>query len=143
MMDWLLDLLRYDPQAPLLFVDLFFWGFFAVALLGLAFLQRKMAMRNAYLFAISLFFYYKVSGLFLLLLVFSTVSDYLIGHAMHRTDTTWKRKMWLFASVFVNLGLLFYFKYAYFLADFFSDAFGLLWGAKALHGYLEQCDLWL
>ena len=62
MMDWLLDLLRYDPQAPLLFVDLFFWGFFAVALLGLAFLQRKMAMRNAYLFAISLFFYYKVSG---------------------------------------------------------------------------------
>ena len=130
MMDWLLDLLRYDPQAPLLFVDLFFWGFFAVALLGLAFLQRKMAMRNAYLFAISLFFYYKVSGLFLLLLVFSTVSDYLIGHAMHRTDTTWKRKMWLFASVFVNLGLLFYFKYAYFLADFFSDAFGLLWEPK-------------
>ena len=130
MMDWLLDLLRYDPQAPLLFVDLFFWGFFAVALLGLAFLQRKMAMRNVYLFAISLFFYYKVSGLFLLLLVFSTVSDYLIGHAMHRTDTTWKRKMWLFASVFVNLGLLFYFKYAYFLADFFSDAFGLLWEPK-------------
>ena len=69
-------------------------------------------------------------ALFLLLLVFSTVSDYLIGHAMHRTDTTWKRKMWLFASVFVNLGLLFYFKYAYFLADFFSDAFGLLWEPK-------------
>ena len=76
MMDWLL----FDPNEPLTFMQGAFWGFFLFVLSGFVFLEKRIALRNAFLFGVSLFFYWKTSGSFVLILLFSTLSDWWIGH---------------------------------------------------------------
>lgn len=119
-MNGLLDILTYQRDQPLIFTQVFFWFFFAVVLAGYSLLYPRRGLRNAYLFLISLFFYYKTSGLFVLLLIFSTVTDYFIGLRMAETNHIRKRKWWLALSIFLNLGVLVYFKYAYFFTDTFN-----------------------
>ena len=64
MIDWA-GIFGYDPGTPLIFTQFFFWGFFAVVLVGYSLVYRNRAVRYAYLFAVSLFFYWKTSGLFI------------------------------------------------------------------------------
>ena len=105
-----------------------FWVFLLCVMVGLSFLQKKTAMRNLFLFASSIFFYWNTSTWFVLLLLFSTVSDWIIGLVMDRTDG-YKRKSMLILSIVINLGLLCFFKYAYFFADASAELFGTTWEA--------------
>ncbi len=118
------DLLLYDPAHPLIFTRLFFWGFFLVVLAGYTVTHRWKGLRNAYLFLVSLFFYYKTSGLFVGILLFSTVSDFLIALAMARARPGVGKKLWLALALTINLLLLCYFKYAPFVIENVNAAFG-------------------
>ncbi len=121
-MDWFL----YDPGAPLNFMRAAFWAFLFCVLAGFALFERKIAMRNAFLFLVSLFFYWKTSGFFILILLFSTVSDWMIGHRIGHSEGN-RRKSWLALSLTLNLLLLLYFKYAYFFADSINPLLGTHW----------------
>lgn len=123
MKDWLFDIFSYNDQAPLIFTDARFWVFFAVVLTVYSIIYPHRAVRNAFLFLASIFFYYKTSGFFFSILIFSTVADYLIGFQIDKSAAT-KRKLWLAVSIVINLGVLVYFKYAYFFADSFNGIFG-------------------
>ena len=123
-MDFIRNIFLYQEDAPLLFTRLYFWGFLLIALTFYSILYKQKALRNSYLFAISLFFYYKTSGLFFLLLVFSTISDYLIGMAIYNLSSRPWKKVMVALSVTINLALLSYFKYAYFFTDSFNQVFG-------------------
>jgi alginate O-acetyltransferase complex protein AlgI len=123
-MDFLLEFLKYDPATPLIFTKFTFWAFFAVVLLGYSIAYKNRAARNAFLFAVSLFFYYKTSGFFFTILMFSTIVDYLIGFRIHNGRSQLIRKSWLTLSILINLGVLVYFKYAYFFTDSFNAIFG-------------------
>ncbi len=123
-MEYLLEFLKYDPTTPLIFTKFTFWLFFGIVLLGYSIVYKNRAARNAFLFAVSLFFYYKTSGFFFSILLFSTVVDYLIGFRIHNGKTTLSRKTWLTLSILINLGVLVYFKYAYFFTDSFNAIFG-------------------
>jgi len=120
-MSQILEQLRYAADQPLFFTRLFFWIFFAVVLAGYSFFYRKPPLRNAYLLIVSLYFYYKAGGLFFLILIFSTLVDYFIGIGIHSSRSQQKRKWLLALSITVNLGILFYFKYAYFIADILTN----------------------
>ena len=61
--------------------------------------------------------------MFFLLLIFSTFTDYYIGHAIYRSSNFFTRRRWLATSIIINLGLLSYFKYAYFFTDTFNSVF--------------------
>lgn len=87
-------------------------------------LYKKQRVRNAYLFAVSLFFYYKSSGLYFLLLVFSTIVDFFIGKRIYKTETIYKRKLLLTLSIVVNLLVLSYFKYYGFFIDSLNSVLG-------------------
>ncbi len=117
-------LFGYEEGLPLTFTQLFFWGFFVVVLAGFAVVHKRIAVRNAWLFVASLFFYYKTSGLFVLILLFSTVSDFTIAHLIHRATSLSHKRLWLALSVSINLLLLGYFKYAHFLVENINRAFG-------------------
>jgi D-alanyl-lipoteichoic acid acyltransferase DltB (MBOAT superfamily) len=78
---------------------------------------KKRVFRNGYLFFVSLLFYYKTSGLFVLLLVFSTILGYILGIRMDHTLSSSRRKIQMALGVVLNLGVLCYFKYAYFFTD--------------------------
>ncbi len=121
------EILLYREDAPLIFTRLYFWGFFGIVLLIYSAIFRKRALRNAFLFLVSLFFYYKTSGFFFSILLFSTLTDYLIGFAIDKAPKGAKKQGWLAVSITINLLVLFYFKYAYFFADSFNNLIGTEW----------------
>lgn len=127
MVDSLIQLLQAETSRPWTFLELGFWVFFALVLIGFASLERKLALRNAYLMLVSWFFYYHTSQWYVVLLIFTTSVDFGVAHALHRSDKPWLRKLLLALSVLSNLGVLFFFKYAYFAADVWNDLTGLSW----------------
>jgi alginate O-acetyltransferase complex protein AlgI len=121
--DILQRIFTFNEEAPLLFTQFYFWAFFAVVFVFLSLTQNKRLLRNSFLFFASLFFYYKTSGLFVLILIFSTFSDYYIGKGIENSQEKWKQKALVSLSIFLNLGVLCYFKYAYFFTDAFNNMF--------------------
>ncbi len=117
---------------PMLFTHLHFWLFFAFVLSVYTFIYKKNWLRNAFLFFASLFFYWKSGGHFFVILIFSTLVDYTLGQLIYKSDIQWKRKLFVGMSVFVNLSLLAYFKYAYFFVGIYNDLF---------HAHAEVVDL--
>jgi D-alanyl-lipoteichoic acid acyltransferase DltB (MBOAT superfamily) len=115
----------YSVDEPLLFTQKYFWIFFALVMGGYSFVHKHTARRNTYLFLVSLFFYYKTSGFYFIILLFSTLADFLIGGAIYRNKVKWQRQSLVALSVVVNLFVLGYFKYAYFVADFIHDLTGI------------------
>ncbi|MFO8087703.1 MAG: MBOAT family O-acyltransferase [Bacteroidales bacterium] len=122
-MEWLKNIFVYQPDTPMLFTRIAFWIFFGVLLLGYALVYKKNPVRNIYLFILSLFFYYKTGGYFFSLLIFSTIVDYTLGNLIYNNSVKWKKKVFVALSVFVNLGVLAYFKYAYFFTDIVNQIF--------------------
>lgn len=123
--DYLLRIFSFDDSNPLLFTQFQFWAFFAFIFAGFAYFKRRKILRNSYLFFISLFFYYKTSGLFVGLLVLVTCSDFLIAKRIAIAKTQLTKKLFLLLSIIIDLSILCYFKYAYFFADVLNTAFGL------------------
>ena len=82
-------------------------------------------MRNAFLFFVSLFFYFKTSGFSLLILIFVTISDFLIAQRISKAKKSTVKKMWLILSIVLDISILCYFKYAYFFADFIHSITGI------------------
>ena len=82
-------------------------------------------MRNAFLFFVSLFFYFKTSGFSLLILIFVTISDFLIAQRISKAKKSIVKKIWLILSIVLDISILCYFKYAYFFADFIHSITGI------------------
>ena len=120
------NIFYYSAEHPLIFTRYTFWLFFVVVLFGYNFLYRakNRTMRSGYLFVLSLFFYYKSSGFFFFILIFSTLTDYFIGKWVYGSKSKLKQKLFIALSIFINLGLLVYFKYSYFFVDSFNQFFG-------------------
>ena len=115
--DKLPAILQYDPSAPMLFSSgLFFFLFIGFLLIYIP-LRKHTLARIIYVTLFSLYFYYKSSGLYFGLLVFTATSDFIIAQLMSRTEKPVGRKMWVTLSLCVNLGMLAYFKYTNFLLD--------------------------
>ena len=125
MMEQLSSWFTYDPSTPLLFTQQYFWVFFALVMGAYSLMYKNTARRNIFLFAVSLFFYYKTSGFYFIILLFSTLADYSIGWAIYSNKVKWQRQTLVALSVVVNLFVLGYFKYAYFVADFIHDLTGI------------------
>ena len=95
------------------------WSVFAFVLIYYSIYDKKDAIRNTFLFAVSLFFYYKSSGLFFVILIFSTLIDYYIGEGIFKSKRQTIRKVLVVTSIIINLLVLALFKYAYFFSDSF------------------------
>ena len=126
-MDWSVvqGWLTYSENSPLLFTQLYFWVFFGLVMGAYSLVYKQTARRNVFLFLVSLFFYYKTSGFYFIILLFSTVVDFFIGRAIYRNKVNWQRQSLVALSVVVNLFVLGYFKYAYFVADFIHELTGI------------------
>ena len=124
---YLTGFLQYSSAEPWLFTRLAFWVFFTTVLGFYIFFHKKTRSRNVYLLIISLFFYYKTGGWFTILLIFSCISNYSIGLLIGNATRKAFKRIFLFTGLVINLGLLAYFKYAYFFTDvinhFTNDAF--------------------
>lgn len=89
-------------------------------------MQRNLRLQNVFLIVVSYIFYGWWDWKFLFLIGFSTLWDYLIGNIIDKQEDPTRRKLFLAASVIVNLSLLGFFKYFNFFIDSFVTAFTFL-----------------
>lgn len=115
---------EYDTNRPLMFTMVGFWIFLLALLCIYSLIFNKPMVRNTYLFLFSLLFYYKSGGIFFSLLLISTITDYAAGWMIYLSNKKYKKTAWLVFSLFVNLGMLAYFKYTAFFAGAVNTIFG-------------------
>ena len=106
--------LVYTQDAPLLFNSGIFLVLFLFFYGGYIFFYKNNLLRIIYVIAFSFFFYYKSSGSFVFLLAFSAIFNYLSGFLIDSFQLKRNRKIILWISILINIGLLFYFKYTFF-----------------------------
>ncbi|GAP72265.1 poly(beta-D-mannuronate) O-acetylase [Candidatus Symbiothrix dinenymphae] len=123
MLEFLKNTFAFNPGSPLLFTQFYFWVFFALVFAVFSRLQNKLLMRNTWLCVASLFFYYKTSGLFVLILLFTTFFNYYQAHLIYRTASNEWKKRNIVIGLIVNMFFLFFFKYAYFVTDVVNQIF--------------------
>jgi len=102
-----------------LFLPIVFFLYWFVA-------NRSVSGRNILVIIASYVFYGWWDWRFLSLIVLSSVVDFVVGRQMGQTEDDRRRKTLLMISVFVNLGLLGFFKYYNFFIASFIDAFATL-----------------
>ena len=112
----------YNPKQPLLFNSALFLGLFLLFYLIYIISRKTHYFRITYVVLFSLFFYYKCSGIYFWLLIFSSVVDYTLSKLIYEEVKKGYRLFYLLLSLFINLGLLVYFKYT----NFFIDNFNIL-----------------
>lgn len=120
----LVALLTYDAQAPMIFSSGLFLFLFTAFLLLYTALRSQPTARIIYVVAFSLYFYYKSSGIYFLLLLFASTSDFILAQLIYRSKGQWLRRLFLFLSVAVNLGMLGYFKYTNLFVEISQSLFG-------------------
>lgn len=111
------EILTYQHNAPILFSSgLFFFLFIGFLMIYMSLRTHTLA-RIIYVTLFSLYFYYKSSGLWFGLLVFTATSDFCIAQGIFHTSSKWGRRLLVTLSLCVNLGMLGYFKYFNFLFE--------------------------
>lgn len=125
--------ITYNPKEPLLFNTGLFLGIFLIFYSVYIFTRKTFHLRLVYVILFSLFFYYKSSGIYFLLLILSSVVDYSLSSVIYKEERKGWRSLYLWISVILNLSLLGYFKYTNFLIGTYNDLFQ---GNYAFHDIL-------
>lgn len=120
----ILEKLAYDPQSPMIFSSGTFWALFLFFMPIYALLKRSRMKMVLYVVAFSLYFYYKSSGIFFLLIIATSIIDYLLSLLLATREKEWQRKLCVLLSVSMSLGVLGYFKYANFLLGSWAQIVG-------------------
>lgn len=115
----------YHEKAPLIFNSGLFLFLFTLFLALYTPLSRTLRAKLIYVTLFSLYFYYKSSGIYFLLLLVTATCDFTLGKQIYRARSPWKRVTLVTVSLCVNLGMLAYFKYTNFFHHIFSDMAGL------------------
>ena len=125
----ILDQFVYHPESPLLFSSGLFLFFFIGFLLVYRLLKPYERPRVFWCILFSIYFYYKSSGIFFLLLIASVIVDFFVARWIEQAETK-RAKGWLLVlSLAANLGMLAYFKYT----NYFLELWSGLSGAQPLH----------
>lgn len=123
MTERLLDLLAYDSANPMLFNSGLFFVLFIIFLLIYQCIKGFRRLKMLFVIAFSLYFYYKSSSWCVLILCAVCLSDWFLGKLLHRTENKKKKKGIVLLNIFINVGMLVYFKYFNLLADAFTSIF--------------------
>ena len=101
----------------MVFADLFFLYFFLPVCLIFYFMTRSLTIRNAVLIVFSLVFYAWGEPIWVSLLIFSSVVDYINGLVIDKHRGKFGAKLAVIMSLVINLGLLVVFKYSGFIVE--------------------------
>ncbi|NNL94658.1 MAG: MBOAT family protein, partial [Xanthomonadales bacterium] len=114
----------------MLFNTPIFFFFFVIFLFFYGFIFLRQTPRVYFILVASLVFYGAWNYKFIPLLVGSAVGDYFFAQAIASAGNISRKKLWLTASVVMNLGILAIFKYADFAIQSVAD-FMTLFGYEA------------
>ena len=118
------DIFTYTEGEPMLFSSGTFWVLFLVFIPVYSLLKRRLWQMIVFVVAFSFYFYYKSSGVFVMLLFATSLFDWLLSRLLDRLKSVTARKLCVACSLTASLGIIGYFKYA----NFF------LWNISAMVG---------
>ncbi len=108
------ELLAYDARHPMIFSSGLFWALFLVLMPIYAVMRRRLWQMITFVVLFSLYFYYKSSGIFFILLICTSLVDWYLSKVMAAVEQKWVRRLCMWVSVCTSLSILGYFKYANF-----------------------------
>lgn len=108
------NMLKYDPEAPMLFSSGLFWILFLIFIPVYAMLKKSRTQMIVFVVLFSLYFYYKSSGFFFLMLMATSFIDWIVSKAIYRLTGKTSRITLMWFSIILSLSILGYFKYANF-----------------------------
>ncbi|MBK7772707.1 MAG: MBOAT family protein [Sandaracinaceae bacterium] len=114
----------------MLFNSLDYFVFLALAVAGFWALARHRVARLAFIVVASCLFYMAANPKYILLVLLSTVVDYVIGLRLGDTEDERKRRVLLVCSLVFNLGILAVFKYFDFWSSATASMASLLFGVE-------------
>ncbi|MDN3643381.1 MBOAT family O-acyltransferase [Lutimonas halocynthiae] len=85
--------------------------------------SKNLKLQNTLIVASSYFFYGWWDWRFLTLILFSTIVDFIVGKQIYKEKDEFKKKIFLWISISVNLGFLGFFKYYNFFLSSFGELF--------------------
>jgi alginate O-acetyltransferase complex protein AlgI len=109
----------------MIFSSSFFLLYFLPIFLLIYYLIDKR-YKNLTILLASIFFYSWGAPKFVFVIVGSTILDFYLVRLLYKSEKKNQRRLLLFVSVFINLGLLAYFKYANFFIETVNDVLGFL-----------------
>ncbi len=104
-------------NSTMLFNSLTYFFFVAAVFVVYWRLKNKLLWQNLFVLAVSYFFYACWDWRFLILIVLSSITDFLVGKSIGNTNNATRKKAYLALSLLVNLGLLGFFKYFNFFVE--------------------------
>ena len=111
----------YHPKEPLLFSSGFFLFLFTGFMCVYFLVHKHHRAKTTFVTLFSLYFYYKSSGFYFLLLILSTIVDFLLANEIFKAGSITKKRAILVFSLVLNIGLLAYFKYTNFFYSIVCD----------------------
>ena len=121
----LLAMFAYDANNPLTLTTGFFLFAFLIFGAGYVLVRNRGSLRTWYVLLFSLYFYYKLSGIYVLLLLGVALSDFLIGRRVGKArNESRSTKWWVALSVTINVAILTYFKATNFFVDVINNLYG-------------------
>lgn len=122
----------YLEQEPLLFHQGFFLLIFSVFLIAYSFVVKEKKWQHLLVIAFSAYFYYKASGIFLLLLVLTISVDYVFSIFIENQKNERTKRLLLLVGILFSLSFLLYFKYRNFFMENVMLAMGKPYSSEAL-----------
>ncbi len=119
------QLLLYDAGDPITLAGGFFLMAFVVFMTGYTVIKNFARLRTLYVLLFSLYFYYKLSGVWLLLLAGVALSDFIIGRCVARSKRHGRRgRGWVALTVIIDVAILAWFKSAGLFAELIDGLYG-------------------
>src|SRR3989339_2166991 len=94
--------------------------------------QKNLKLQNLLLVFSSYIFYGWWDWRFLFLILFTSCSDFLISNSLYNREKQWQRKILLILSIFIDFGILGFFKYYNFFQENFVTVFKFF--GQEIHG---------
>ncbi|HET7179694.1 MAG TPA: MBOAT family protein, partial [Chryseosolibacter sp.] len=104
------QLFVYHADEPLIFNSGLFLFLFTGFLWIYISLSETHRPKLIFVTLFSLYFYYKSSGGYFVLLLFATAIDFTLAKLIYASKNQWYRKFYIVLTLVVNLGMLGYFK---------------------------------
>ena len=124
--------LLYDAKNPLLFNSGFFIYFFFFFIICYYLVRKQNNLRALVLAVFSLYFFYKASGLFVGLVIGTSIVNFGLSNLIFVLKNKVHKKTVLIISIVCNLGVLFYFKYTNFAIELINSYSSLHFNALHL-----------
>ncbi len=111
------DIFLYDSTSPILFNSGTFFILFLFFITIYALIHKNRLSVSLFVIAFGYFFYYKSSGLYVILLALTAITDFSLALAIDKAKQRKNKKLFLVFGVVISLTVLGFFKYTNFILE--------------------------